>query len=221
MPPQAMRCLSGLYAITPDTADSDWLEQRVEQALRGGARTVQYRSKLADARVRHGQALRLRQTCTRHGALMIVNDDVGLALACGADGVHLGRNDATVAQARARLPRAALIGVSCYDELARAREAARAGADYVAFGSFFASRVKPGAVRPSLDLLREARRERDLEWFDLALVAIGGIDLGNAPAAIEAGADAIAVISALFDAPDTLAAARALSGLFERRAQPH
>jgi len=209
-------CLAGVYAITPDTCDTDWLAQRVEQALCGGARALQYRSKLADASLRRDQALRLRQICARRRALLIVNDDVDLALECGADGVHLGRNDATIERARSRLPCPALIGVSCYDDMLRARQAARAGADYLAFGSFFPSRVKPGAARPSLELLREARRE-----FDLALVAIGGIDLDRAPSAIEAGADAIAVISALFAVPDTLAAARALSGLFEHRTRPH
>jgi thiamine-phosphate pyrophosphorylase len=209
-------CLGGLYAITPETHDSDWLAQRVEQALRGGARALQYRSKLADAKLRREQALRLRQICTRYRSLMIVNDDVELAAVCGADGVHLGRDDTPIAQARRGLPHAALIGVSCYDELARARQAAHAGADYLAFGSFFPSRVKPGAVRASLDLLREARRDPVLAERRVALVAIGGIDLANAAEVIEAGADAIAVISALFHAPDTLAAARALSSQFGR-----
>jgi thiamine-phosphate pyrophosphorylase len=203
--------LRGLYAITPDTADCDWLEQRVEQVLRGGARALQYRSKLTDAAVRQEQARRLRRVCRAHGTLFIVNDDVDLALEIGADGVHLGRNDAPIAQARSRLPAGALIGASCYDQIERAQDAVRAGADYLAFGSFFASTVKPGAVRPSLDLLREARRR-----FDVALVAIGGITTDNAPAAIHAGADALAVITALFCVPQTLAAARAFAALFEQ-----
>jgi thiamine-phosphate pyrophosphorylase len=205
--------LRGLYAITPDTADSGWLEQRVEQALRGGARALQYRSKLTDVTVRREQAHRLRRMCRTHAALFIVNDDVDLALEVGADGVHLGRDDAPIARARARLPAGAVIGASCYDQLERGEEAVRAGADYLAFGSFFPSKVKPGAVRPSLDLLRDARRR-----FGVALVAIGGITAENAAAVIEAGADALAVISALFGAPDTLAAARAFSNLFEQSA---
>jgi thiamine-phosphate pyrophosphorylase len=206
--------LRGLYAITPDTADCDWLEQRVEQVLRGGARAVQYRSKLTDVAVRHEQARRLRRVCRAHGTLFIVNDDVDLALEIGADGVHLGRDDAPIAQARSRLPAGALIGASCYDQIERAQDAVRAGADYLAFGSFFASSVKPGAVRPSLDLLREARKR-----FDVALVAIGGITADNALAAIHAGADALAVITALFCVPETLAAARAFAALFEQPSQ--
>jgi len=219
---QASR-LRGLYAITPeigtpeigtpDTSGEDWLEQRVEQALLGGARALQYRSKLADASVRRCQAQRLQRVCRAHAALFIVNDDVDLALAISADGVHLGRHDAPIAQARARLPAGAVIGASCYDQLTRAHDAVHAGADYLAFGSFFASTVKPGAVRPALDLLREARRR-----FDLPLVAIGGITLENAGRALEAGADALAVITALFGVPDTLAAARAFCSLFEQPA---
>jgi thiamine-phosphate pyrophosphorylase len=207
--------LHGLYALTPDTLDDAWLVERVEQVLRGGARAVQYRAKHADADVRRRQARALLRACRAHGALLVVNDDVDLALELAADGVHLGRDDAPIAQARARLGPAALIGASCYDDLARAERAAQAGADYLAFGSFFASAVKPGAAHPSLELLRQARRR-----WRLPLVAIGGIDPGNAARVIGAGADAVAVITALFGVPDTLAAARAFSRLFQQPTMP-
>lgn len=206
--------LHGLYAVTPDTLDDAWLAERVEQALRGGARAVQYRSKSADAQLRRRQAQRLQRACRATGALFIVNDDVDLALELEADGVHLGRDDLSVAAARARLGRGSLIGASCYDDQARAERALQAGADYLAFGSFFASTVKPNAAHASLELLRQARRWR------LPLVAIGGIDPDNATRVIEAGADAVAVITALFDVPDTFAAARAFSRLFQQPTMP-
>jgi thiamine-phosphate pyrophosphorylase len=123
--------------------------------------------------------------------------------------VHLGRDDGTVADARARLGHGKLIGVSCYDDLGRARDAVSAGADYLAFGSFFPSATKPGTVRATPDVLRAARTA----WA-LPIVAIGGIDARNAAALIEAGADAVAVVSAVFDAPDVRAAARGIAGLF-------
>jgi thiamine-phosphate pyrophosphorylase len=207
--------LHGLYAVTPDTLDDAWLAERVEQALRGGARAVQYRSKYADAQLRRRQAQRLLQACRAYGALFVVNDDVDLALELEADGVHLGRDDLSVAAARARLRRGALIGASCYDDLARAERAAQAGADYLAFGSLFPSAVKPGAVRAPLELLRQARGR-----WRLPLVAIGGIEPDNAARVIQAGADAVAVITALFSVPDTLAAARALSRLFQQPTMP-
>jgi thiamine-phosphate pyrophosphorylase len=207
--------LHGLYAVTPDTLDDAWLAERVEQALCGGASVVQYRSKHADVQLRRRQAQRLLRACRAHGAPLIVNDDVDLALELEADGVHLGRDDLSVAEARARLGRTALIGASCYDDLARGERALQAGADYLAFGSFFPSIVKPGAVRPSLELLRQARRR-----WRLPLVAIGGIDLDNTARAIEAGADAVAVITALFGVPDTFAAACAFTRLFQQPTMP-
>lgn len=210
------RRIRGLYAVTPETSDSDWLFARVEAVLRGGARIIQYRSKgAADARCRGQQAGRLVDLCRAWGALLIINDDVALALALGADGVHLGREDTPVPDARAALGGQALIGVSCYDSLARAREAQRQGADYVAFGSFFPSGVKPGAVRAPLELLRGARAVTDLP-----IVAIGGITLENGRALVEAGADALAVISALFHVTDSYLAAEAFTALLKAEDEP-
>ena len=200
--------LRGLYAITPETEDTAWLAARVEECLEGGARIVQYRAKGLRPSAALEQASRLARACRAAGAALIVNDSVALALQAGADGVHLGRDDADVAAARATFPRA-IIGVSCYAEPERARAAARAGADYVAIGSMFASPTKPAAARASPAHLAQAQR-----LSGLPVAAIGGITVANAPGLVAAGADMLAVISALFDAPDVRAAARAFAALY-------
>jgi thiamine-phosphate pyrophosphorylase len=182
----------GLYAIT-DGPRTD-LSATVAQALAGGARVLQYRDKTADAARRHAEAAALKQLCDTHAVPLIVNDDVALA------------DD--VAAARAALGAGAIIGVSCYDSLERARAAAAAGADYVAFGAFFPSPTKPQAVRASLDLLRQSAT------LGVPRVAIGGITPDNAPSLVEAGADFLAVISAVFAAPDVCAAAQRFARLY-------
>ncbi len=202
--------LRGLYAITPAQLRGDALLAAVEEALAGGARVVQYRDKSRDRQRRREEAAALAALCRRHGALFLVNDDPELALACGAGGVHLGRDDPDPARARALLGPEAVIGVSCYNEWPRARAAAAAGADYLAFGAFHPSPTKPRAVRAGPELLRRARRE-----LGLPLVAIGGITVENAQPLIEAGADMVAVIQGLFSRPDVRAAARRFSALFE------
>jgi thiamine-phosphate pyrophosphorylase len=202
--------LRGLYAITPETRDTASLVSRAESCLAGGAALLQYRFKDLPSALALEQARALAQACRVHGALFIVNDSIELARAVGADGVHLGRDDDDPAEARRAWPQA-VIGVSCYADAAHARAAAAAGADYVGIGSVFPSSTKPAAVRAPLQLLRQAR-----EASGLPVAAIGGIDLANARAAIEAGADMVAVISALFDAPDVGAAARAFTALFDR-----
>jgi len=209
---RARRTVAGLYAITPEDPDTERLARRVEAALAGGAALLQYRSKSAESALQRGQARRLLELCRRHGALLIVNDDLELALSVGADGVHLGRDDGDVAAARARLPANALLGVSCYDRIELATAAVDAGADYVAFGSAFASPTKPEAVRAAPELFARARAR-----LPVPIVAIGGITPENARLVIDAGADAIAVITALFDAADVRAAAAAFRGLFQHR----
>jgi thiamine-phosphate pyrophosphorylase len=201
--------LRGLYAITPETGNTSALLARVEACLAGGAALVQYRAKDLARDVALEQARAIAQRCRDHGALCIVNDSAELAREALADGVHLGRDDASAQEVRRDWPEA-VIGVSCYAEPGRARDAAAAGADYVAIGSVFASPTKPAAVRAPLHLLRQAA---DLSHLPVA--AIGGITLANARSAIEAGADMVAVISALFDAPDVEAAARAFQQLFD------
>ncbi|HEY5635921.1 MAG TPA: thiamine phosphate synthase [Burkholderiales bacterium] len=202
--------LRGLYAITPECADSAQLLERAAEALAGGVVVLQYRSKQADAARRLREARALAALCAARDAVFIVNDDVELAAAVNAHGVHLGRDDGDPAAARARLPRG-LIGVSCYDQSQLARDAVACGADYVAFGSVFTSPTKPGAVRAPLALFGQAKP------LGVPLAAIGGITLDNAPSLIAAGADLLAVISDLFESPDVRARARAYAALFDSR----
>lgn len=201
--------LRGLYAVTPDDHLLPRLSALVGAALAGGVRLVQYRNKSAAPPLRRAQAAELLRICRANGARLIVNDDLALALELGADGVHLGRDDGNLGQARAALGPGRILGVSCYDDLASAEVAAAAGADYLAFGSVFASSTKPQAVRASLALLGEAKRR-----FALPIAAIGGITLSNAPQALAAGADLLAVITDLFDAPDIAEQARQYQKLF-------
>ena len=205
--------ISGLYALTPDLLDSDELVERVGAAVAGGASAIQYRNKLASPPLQRAQALVLRDLCAGANAIFIVNDDVDLAYAVDADGVHLGREDSPIAHARRRLGRTAIIGASCYDSLERAKEAVAAGADYIAFGSFFPSLVKPDAVRAEPSLLTAAKSR-----WNVAVVAVGGITAAAAPSLIDAGADALAVISAVFDAADVTAAAKVFRDAFVARA---
>lgn len=205
-----LRFPGGVYAITPETADTAQLLALVEAALTGGVAAVQYRDKSADVARRHAQASELIALCHQFGVPLIVNDDLRLADLCGADGVHLGRGDGSLREARIILGRDKLIGASCYQSLEQALSAQAAGADYVAFGSFFASPTKPAAGRADPALLIEAA-----PLVHIPIVAIGGITLAHAPQLLDAGADSLAVSSALFNAPDIRAAAHELNQLFE------
>ena len=193
--------LRGLYAVTPDNLDGTRLVSSVEKAIEGGAALLQYRRKQRDI----AEAREVVALARRYDVPVIVNDDVELALEVGAAGAHLGRDDGELPAARKRLA-GKILGASCYNDPQLAAAAVRAGADYVAFGSVFASPTKPGAVRAPLSLFRN----------DLGApkCAIGGITLANAPQVIAAGADLLAVISDLFDAPDIAARARAYGKLF-------
>lgn len=201
--------LRGLYAITPPSADTAALVARVSACVQGGAAIVQYRAKDIAPGLALTQARALVEVCRRAGVPLIVNDSVELAAAAGADGVHLGRDDATVREARICLPEG-LVGVSCYDDPERARAAARGGADYVAIGAMFPSTTKPGAVQAPLELLARAR-----EASGLPVAAIGGITPENAARVVAAGADMLAIISALFDAADVRLAADRIARLFD------
>jgi thiamine-phosphate pyrophosphorylase len=205
----------GLYAVTPDEADTPRLIAKVRLALAGGAAAVQYRNKPAGPALRLVQAAALAEICREAGVPLIVNDDVALALEVGAAGVHLGREDGELAAARNRLGPGKLLGASCYDRIDLAVAAAGGGADYVAFGAMFASPTKPAARRASLALLGEVHRRTGLP-----VVAIGGITLDNAAGVVAAGADALAVITALFAADDIAARARAFQELFRRTVTP-
>jgi len=200
--------ISGLYAITPDEQNTVELLRKVRLALLGGARVLQYRNKTADTAVRLEQARALRELTIEFDVPLIINDEVMLARAIGADGVHLGGSDGSVAGAREVLGSDKLIGMSCYNRLALAHEAVGMGVDYVAFGSFFGSAVKPDAASATPDLLRHAQRE-----ISVPLVAIGGITVRNGAQLLEAGANALAVISALFGASDIQGTARQFANL--------
>lgn len=201
--------ISGLYAITPEQPDTARLLEQVGAALAGGASLVQYRSKSGDVALLHEQASELLALCRGYRVPLIVNDSLRLADLVGADGLHLGRGDGSLRQARIVLGREKLVGVSCYNSLELALDAQAGGADYVAFGSFFPSSTKPAAVAAPLALLREAK-----ERLHIPIVAIGGITADNAPGLVEAGAGAVAVITGLFDAPDIQLAAQRYSQLF-------
>jgi thiamine-phosphate pyrophosphorylase len=203
------QAIKGLYALTPDSRNTADLLQRVRLALSGGVQMLQYRNKIADADLRLQQALALRDITRELGVTFIINDDAQLAATVDADGVHLGATDGEIKTARAVLGNHKLIGVSCYNQLALARSAEKAGADYVAFGAFYTSSVKPDAAVATVDLLHDARRE-----LNVPVVAIGGIDASNGAALVTAGADALAVISAVFDAADIQLAAQNLAKLF-------
>jgi thiamine-phosphate pyrophosphorylase len=209
---KAERRWRGLYAVTPEMADTAALVARVERCLEGGAAMVQYRAKHAIPGTSLAQARQIAERCRAHGVPFIVNDSIPLALAVQADGVHVGRDDAGVREARIAMPRG-IVGASCYDEPERAAAAARDGADYVAIGSVFASSTKPGARRAALQSIARAR-----EISGLPVVAIGGITPANGREAIEAGADLLAVIAAVFEAPDVREAARAFNRLFATQA---
>ena len=210
--------LAGVYLLTPDAVGAafDRVLTVVDGALGAGVKVVQYRNKLAGEGERERQARALVQLTQAAGAVAIVNDRAALATAVGADGVHLGRDDGDVREARRAMPDG-LLGVSCYNELARAEQAVVDGADAIAFGSMFPSSTKPGAVRAPLELLRTARNR----WPTRRVIAIGGIDSGNIREVAEAGAHAAALISAVFDAADPRRAAAELVHLFNEGQRRH
>ena len=200
----------GIYALTPEHRSGAELTNTVASAIEYGVRAIQYRDKSADLEQRRRDAGALLEVCRARNVPLIINDDVELALATGADGVHLGRDDENLSAARSRLGGDAIIGVSCYDEPARALAAARNGADYVAFGSFFPSVTKPGAVRATTGIVATVRPR-----IQVPIVAIGGITPENAAPLLESGVDLLAVVNAVFGAPDIGQAVRRLVRLVE------
>ena len=189
--------IKGLYAITPDVADTDLLLQKVEAALQGGINILQYRNKVASHKLQTQQARAILPLCRQYNVPFIINDSVKLCLTLDADGVHLGADDGNLAEVRARIGINKILGASCYNRFELALSAQQAGASYVAFGACFASRTKPNAPVASLDLFERAKIE-----LNIPTVAIGGITLQNAPQVLKAGANAIAVINAIFNVED-------------------
>ena len=208
MNPQTIWPRRGLYLLTPDESDTGRLVARVEPLLGLGVALLQLRCQAGGGPRRREQTRALLRLCLAHGVPLILNDDWRMACELGAAGAHLGADDGSLVDARAALGPDAILGASCYGDLERARRAKNAGASYLAFGAFFPSTSKPLAARAPLSLLREARP------LGLPLVAIGGITADNAETVIAAGADLIAVIGAVFDAPDPAASMRALRSSF-------
>lgn len=199
----------GLYLVTPDEVDTARLLARVAPLLGEGIALLQYRNKTAGDTLRWEQAVALQPLCEATGVPLVVNDDVGLAEGIGAAGVHLGEDDGDIAAARALLGADAIIGASCYDDIERARRAVAAGASYVAFGAFFPTATKATTRRATTQLLRDAKP------LGVPLAAIGGITPENAQPIIDAGADLVAVVGGVFDAPDPVAAVGAYLSCFK------
>lgn len=206
--------MSPVYAITdPNLLPGEKLYAGVNEALRAGVGTVQFRDKSANQHSRQAMAARLLALCEHHRAQLIINDDVDLAAEVGAAGVHLGRSDDTIKSARRRLGKQAIIGATCHDNLDWAKAAADAGADYVAFGRFYPSTTKPDASTASLEILRQAK-----QTLSLPMVAIGGVSGANAQPLFQAGADSVAVCGGIFASDDITAAVQRLCSVAPPRA---
>lgn len=205
--------LRGLYAITDAALMAHNFAEAIEKTLQGGSRIIQYRDKTANTDKRLQQALLIRRLCDQHQALFIVNDDIELALSSNADGVHLGKDDQGITAAREQLGERKIIGVSCYNQLQLAIDAEQAGADYVAFGAFFSSSIKPDAINAPVSLIHQAKAQ-----IKVPVCCIGGITADNADQLIEAGSDMLAVISDIFNPvnadQDVKLASRCISQLF-------
>ncbi len=202
--------ISGLYAITPDEADTDLLLAKVEAALQGGIRVLQYRNKQASYKLQTQQASAILPLCKQYQVPFIINDSVELCLILDADGVHVGADDGNISEVKARLGANKILGASCYNRFDLALSAQQASATYVAFGACFASSTKPHAPVASLDLFKQANAQ-----LHIPAVAIGGITLENVPSVIQAGANSIAVINAIFNADDVKLAAQQFARLFK------
>lgn len=198
----------GLYLITPDDDDTARLLARTVPLLAAGVAWLQYRNKRAGDVLRYEQALALQGLCLQASVPLIINDDVRLAKSIGAAGVHLGEDDGDIAAARLLLGNHAIIGASCYDQLSLAKSAVAGGANYVAFGAFFPTRSKTGTRQADVGVLAEAAS------LGVPRVAIGGITPDNAGSLVDAGADLVAVISGVYDAPDPVAAVHAYRRCF-------
>lgn len=201
--------IKGLYLVTPDCDDTAQLCAQVAQALHGGVSVVQYRHKTASESLRAVQAEALLSLCRQAQVPFIINDHLALALALDADGVHVGQHDSAVAAARQQLGPKKIVGASCYNQFALAEQAQAAGASYVAFGACYPSSTKPNAPRATASLFTQAKKT-----LSVPVVGIGGITLANAQPLIHAGADALAVITDIFQAADIAARCRQYQSLF-------
>ncbi len=203
--------MKGLYIVTPDWDDTAKLLDVTEKALKGGAAIVQYRHKTATPELRREQAKVLQALCKRYQRPFIINDFIDLTMELDADGIHVGESDESVAKVRAAVGPNKIVGASCYGDMDLVRKAHKAGADYIAFGGFYPSRIKKYPVTTELDIVAQMKKEIP----ELPSCAIGGIDLENAVPLVERGIDMIAVISSVYFADDPEAAARAFVKLYK------
>jgi len=210
--------LSGLYVITDPEYCGDQLIEKASAAIRGGAQIIQYRNKDAPSQIQHREAQALSSLCSQHGRVFLVNDNVDLAMAVDADGVHLGQSDIVSAEGdlnslRKTLEKHAthkkIIGITCHRNIELAVHAQQQGADYVAFGRFYTSQTKPDAPPARLSVLAEAKHQ-----LNIPIVAIGGITHNNAATLLDAGADMLAVIHGVFAQDDVEHAAQSFTELF-------
>lgn len=199
----------GLYAITPDISDTSLLLDKVEKALIGGIALLQYRDKISTASERTFRAKAIHTLCLRYRVPLIINDDPELALACEAEGVHLGQTDGSIQHARALLGNSAMIGITCHHNIALAITAEQQGADYVAFGRFFNSSTKPGTPLATIDTLINAKRN-----IRIPIVAIGGITVDNVRPIISAGASFTALVDGLFSSTNISSVCKGFHNLF-------
>ncbi len=202
--------LYGLYVITDQRLIAERkFKLAIESALQGGARIIQYRDKSNDLKKRQQQASLLCTLCEQYQAVSIINDDIELAVAVGANGVHIGQHDVSLSHARERLGAKAIIGVSCYNDLSLAQQAEKNSASYVAFGAMFPSQTKPTAVVAGLDIIAKARVK-----LSLPICCIGGISNKNIQQVFDTGADMAAVVNAVFSARNIKDSATVLSQHF-------
>ncbi len=201
--------LQGLYVITDPALCSARIIENVEQAISGGAQIIQYRNKTANEQQQLDEAQALQALCQKYQRLFIINDDVSLALTVNADGVHLGQTDSSIHSAREQLGKEKIIGITCHSDLTAAKKAQQQGANYVAFGRFYPSHTKPAAPPAEIDILHQAKAQ-----LQLPVVAIGGVTIENAPTLINAGADMLAVIHAVFAQDNIKQSAQNFSQLF-------
>jgi len=189
--------LSGLYAITDESLmPINDFQTMAEAALSSGVKIIQYRDKSHDCDKRMKQANQLKILCDKHNAILIINDDIELTIKSNADGIHLGKDDTSINEARKRLGPNKIIGVSCYNKTNLAEQAIKNGADYIAFGSFFGSSIKPDAPKADAKLIATIK-----EHYDTPICCIGGITTNNCHTLLSESADMLAVISELFSSP--------------------
>lgn len=204
--------IHGLYAILPELTNTDELINKTQQVLVGGAKVIQYRNKSTNRQLQKHQAGLLLQLCKHHGIPLIINDYLDLTLEIDADGLHIGRDDFAIADARKFLGNDKILGASCYDDLNLAIHAESQGVDYVAFGSFFPSKTKSNTVPVSVDFIRNARQQ-----INIPIVGIGGIQCHHVSTLIDSGCDAIAVCNDLFAIDQTKAKAAEFTQIFTTR----